>query len=330
MTSASARSILGAVALGSCLALALTACGSEASSSSNKGMTELVAVVAPIQFEAAYLADELGYFEEQGLDVEIRPGADPTANIAMAMSGEADLITASWGVMTTSTAEGIPIRAVVGNGIVDAKSDNSGILVPEGSSVDEISDLENKTVAMVGVNTGGDIPMLQAMAAQGGDPASIKQVAVPYAGMQAALEQGTVDAAFPADSYYHQMVEAGYRVVSNPIREYQAYSAGTLWAATSSWLEENPDSAVKFSAAMKKAINYYNEPANIDTVRGVTARVNAVEVADVDPKKYAPMSSDFYVDAGQELVDAYEDLGLVETPLSAEEILWAEAGRTTK
>lgn len=311
-------------------AAALTGCAAGGSESSTRGVEQLTVVAAPIQFEAAYIAAEQGFFADQGLEVKILPGADPAANMAMAVSGEADLITASWGVLTTATASGVPIKGVVGNGIVSPTADNSGIMVRPDSGIESVSDLAGKTVGMVSINSGGDIPMLQAMAAEGGDPSAIIQVNVPYAGMEAALEQGTVDAVFPADNFYHQMVTAGYTVLSNPIREYQAYSSGTLWAATDQWLAANPDTAAKFSAAMDAAISYYDDPANVETVRAITAAVKSVAVEEVDPATYATLDPVFYVDAGQDLVDAYEDLGLVREPKTAEQMIWEQAERATR
>lgn len=311
-------------------AAALTGCAAGGSGSSTGGIEQLTVVAAPIQFEAAYIAAEHGFFADQGLEVKILPGADPAANMAMAVSGEADLITASWGVLTTATASGVPIKGVVGNGIVSPTADNSGIMVRPDSGIESVSDLAGKTVGMVSINSGGDIPMLQAMAAEGGDPSSIIQVNVPYAGMEAALEQGTVDAVFPADNFYHQMVTAGYTVLSNPIREYQAYSSGTLWAATDQWLTDNPDTAAKFAAAMDAAISYYDDPANVETVRAITAAVKSVAVEEVDPTTYATLDPAFYVDAGQDLVDAYEDLGLVSEPKTAEQMIWEQAERATR
>lgn len=316
-------------ALGVIIAVGISGCGG-AETADSGGLASLKIVTAPIQFEAAHIAQEEGFFAAQGLDVEIVPGADPAANMAMAVSGEADLITASWGVLTTSTAAGVPVQGVVGNGIVSPDGDNSGILVQPDSEIHSVLDLAGKNVAMVSMNSGVDLPMLQAMLAEGGDPTSITQINVPYSGMEAALEQGTVDAAFPADDFYHQMVGAGYKVISNPVREYQAYSSGTLWAATSQWLESNPETAEKFAAAMSDAISYYSDPANVESVRAITAKVKSVDVSEVDQSRYATLDPAFYPEAGQDLVDAYADLGLVQDPKTADQMIWKHAERADR
>ena len=209
-------------------------------------------------------------------------------------------------------------------------SDNSGILIPKNSGIKTVADLKGKNVAVVGVNTGGDIPMLQAAAAAGIDPKSITEIAVPYAGMQAALEQGTVDAAFAADTYYHQLVDAGFTSIASPVREFQGNMPVTVWAATDAWLKSNPGTAKKFNDAMTKAAKFYTDPANVKAVVDITARIKQVDAAKVNPKSYVPVNTSINLATGQAGIDAMKELGFVTKPLTAEAMLWADAPRFAK
>jgi NitT/TauT family transport system substrate-binding protein len=316
--------------------LSLAACGTPstaagaAGAGTSEGKTSIKVVVAPIHFETAYIAKEKGYFDEAGLTVEIVPGADPSANLAQTVSGQADITTASWGVMTTATAKGMPVKVVSGNGVVDPNADNSGILIPKDSDIKTVADLKGKNVAVVGVNTGGDIPMLQAAAAAGIDPKSITEIAIPYAGMQAALEQGTVDAAFAADTFYHQLIEAGFKSIASPVREFQGNMPVTVWAATDAWLKSNPGTAKKFNDAMTKAATFYADPANVKTIVEITARVKEIDPSKVNPKSYVPVNTSINLSTGQAGIDAMKDLGFVTKPLTAEAMLWADAPRFAK
>jgi ABC-type nitrate/sulfonate/bicarbonate transport system substrate-binding protein len=317
--------------------LSLAACGTSGTPSAagdagggSQGKSAIKVVVAPIHFETAYIAKEKGYFDEAGLSVEIVPGADPSANLAQTVSGQADITTASWGVMTTATAKGMPVKVIAGNGVVDPDADNSGILIPKNSGIKSVADLKGKNVAVVGVNTGGDIPMLQAAAAAGIDPKSITEIAIPYAGMQAALEQGTVDAAFAADTYYHQLIDAGFKSIASPVREFQGNMPVTVWAATDAWLTSNPGTAKKFNDAMTKAAAFYEDPANVQAIVDITARVKEVDASTVNPKSYVPVNTSINLATGQAGIDAMKDLGFVTKPLTAEAMLWADAPRFTK
>ena len=232
--------------------------------------------------------------------------------------------------MTTATAKGMPVKVISGNGVVDPNVDNSGILIPKVSGIKTVADLKGKNVAVVGVNTGGDIPMLQAAAAAGIDPKSITEIAVPYAGMQAALEQGTVDAAFAADTFYHQLVDAGFKSIASPVREFQGNMPVTVWAATDAWLKSNPGTAKKFNDAMAKAADLYADPANVKAIVDITARIKQVDAAKVNPKSYVPVNTSINLATGQAGIDAMKELGFVSKPLTAEAMLWADAPRFTK
>lgn len=316
-----------ATALAGLTTVALTACGggSEANAG-GEGLTKVKVAVAPIHFEPAHLAETQGYFEEQGLDVELVPGQDPAALLAMAVSGQVDIAIGSWINVATSASEGVPVSVIGGNGIVDSKTDNSGVLVAADSDVESLADLKGKTIGVMGVKTGGDIPVLQALEGAGVAIEDVKEVAVPYSGMQAAVEQKTVDAVVPADSFYHQMVEAGYRTVSNPVREYQASMPVTVWTSTNEWLASNAETAGKFVAAMEDAAEFYNDDANLAAVQEVHAKTNQIEVAEA-PDAFVPVSVPVNVKEAQSGIDAMEHFGLLTDPISAEELLWEEAPR---
>lgn len=291
------------------------------------GKTDIKVVVAPIQYETAYIAQKQGFFDEVGLTVEILPGADAAANLAQISSGDVDITTISWGVATTSVATGMPINVISGNGLVNTERDNSGIVVPADSPIQTVADLAGKNIAVQGVRSGADVPMLQAIEAAGADWESVNEVGIPYSGMQAALEQGTVDAAFPADSFYQQMVDAGYRVIANPVREFQAGQPVTVWAATTEWIAQNPDTAAKFNEAMAKAVDFYNDDANAEVLAEIVAEVKQISIEDARKVNHVPMQLEIDPAAAQNMIDAYHKFGLIDNAITSDDILWTEAPR---
>lgn len=132
------------------------------------------------------------------MDVGIVNGADPAAQIASAISGEVDIATGSWVNVATSVAQGLPIKAMASNGVVNPDVDNSGVLVAKDSAITELADLKGKTIGVIGVKTGSDLPLFQALEDAGVGADEFSEVSVPYARMQAAVETGTVDAVVPA------------------------------------------------------------------------------------------------------------------------------------
>lgn len=307
----------------------LTACGSgnDANAGTDGGATKLRVAVAPIQFETAYIAKEQGMFEKQGLDVELVSGADPAALLAQVVSGDVNIAIGSWINVATSVAKGVPVKVIGGNGIVDPTADNSGVLVSKESGISDLEGLTGKTIGVVGVKSGGDIPVLQALEGAGVDVNSVKEVAIPYAGMQAALEQGTVDAVVPADSFYHQMVDAGFTPISSPVREYQASMPVTVWTGKADWVAgDGAAAASKFDAAMTEAVAFYSDPANLAAVQKVHAGVNQIDIAKA-PKGFVPADVTINVKEAQSGIDAMVHFGLLEKAVSVDDVLWADAPR---
>lgn len=314
-----------AVAVAGLMVVALAGCSPAAEpTESAAALTPVRIIVAPIQYETAYIADEQGFFEEAGLDVEILTGADGAANAARVLGGDAELTISSWTAMVTSTAAGLPLKVVMGNGVISGEEDTSGILVRADSDIQSIADLAGRQVAVQSPGTGTDIPLLVAAQEAGIDPASISLANIPYAGMAPALEQGQVDAAFGSSQFYSQMIADGNRVIANPAREYFANQPSTLWASSTSWLEENPDAASAFVSAMTKAVDFYT--ANPEVVREITSRVAQIPIDQVS-ETIVPMDAEINLDPAAEMIGYLEQFGVVENPLTIDEILWADAPR---
>lgn len=317
------------IALAAAAALTLSACGG---GSSNDAATDvngdalipLTVQVSPIQYEPAVIALQEGYFEDAGLDVTITFGAGPSEMIASALSGDSDVVSTSWAALAQAVAEGSPVSGFMGNGIVSEEIDSSGVLVREDSPIKTVADLEGKSVAVVGIGTGTEIPLFLAAVDAGieNPETSITQVAIPYAGMQASIESGTVDAYFPADSFYFQMLEAGAREIANPVREFQGGNPTTIWTASDKWLADNGDTIERFETAMVQAFEFYMDPANEDATLQVRADHLDVPLEELPTRVLVPMSVDINGEALQTQLDAVSKYsGMPE--VTVEELFWS-------
>lgn len=323
MTPRFARKAFPALAVSALAMGALAACSAGGEANAD-GPVKLRVAIAPIQFETARIAEEQGYFEDHGLDVELVNGADPAALLAQVVSGDVNVAIGSWINVATSFSQGVPVQVIGGNGQVSPDSNNSGVMVAKDSGIKELSDLKGKTIGVVGVKSGGDIPVLQALEAAGVPENSITEVAVPYAGMEAALEQGTVQAVVPADSFYHQMLDAGYEPISNPVQEFQSNMPVTVWTVQKQWLSQNEETATKFVDAMEEAVEFYEDGANLEAVREVHAEANQIDLAQA-PESFVPADVTFNVAEAQSGIDAMVHFGLIENPVSVADVLWDKA-----
>lgn len=318
----------GALAMACAGVLVLAACGGDGGDGGGEGAEQLTVLHAPINYEPLYIAEKEGFFEEAGLDVEIRPGGTAQDNLSQLSGGSADISTVSWDAAVTATAEGLPIKLVSGAGLISDEIDTSGVVVRKDSGITELSQLEGKTIAFNSLGSGGNVPAQQALSDAGVNLDGVEYVALPYASMRTALTNGQVDAIFPSDSFYNQVTsDEDNLVIANPSREYRGGLGITLWAGTGPWLEQNGETAEKFNEAMEKAVDFYNDEANVDAVYEVRSEVTG---SPIDEVKSPLVEQRLAIDpeVSQNTTDALEEFGMVENPKSVDEILWEGAPRT--
>lgn len=126
MLSRKAVALLGLIAV---LSVTIAACGSDSSSDSTessssptssdttaseplKSVTFLTGFgFAP--WEAGFaVASEEGYYEEAGLDVELKAGQGSTSNLQLLANGNADFTQVGGGAIAGAAEKGVPVRAV--------------------------------------------------------------------------------------------------------------------------------------------------------------------------------------------------------------------------
>ncbi len=138
------------------------------------------------------VAEEKGYFAEEGLEVEIVAPADPADPPKMAAAGRADLAVSYQPQLHLQVAEGMPLKRV---GTLIATPLNC-LLVRADGPVEEIADLESRKV---GFSVAGvEEAMLSAMLAPSGlSMEDIELVNVNWS-LSPALMSGQVDAVIGA------------------------------------------------------------------------------------------------------------------------------------
>ncbi|NLT27317.1 MAG: ABC transporter substrate-binding protein [Microbacteriaceae bacterium] len=323
---------VGALLVGCAGGPAADPADSDAASGGERGGKDSITIVhAPINYEVAYIAEREGYFDELGLDVTITPGGPPQDNIAQIMGGSADLTIGSWDTIVTSTAEGMPLLAVASAGVVSSTVDTSGIIVRADSGIETVAGLEGKTIAFNDLGGGPHIVTIQSFEKAGLTEAAFEAVRIPFASMQATLESGQVDAVFPSDSFYEQMIALDdYRVIANPTREFRAGLPITIWTATEQWLAENPGTADRFIEAMERATAFYEDPANHEAVLQIRQDVGGMSAEQAEAMKgefavAIPLGVTQSVTEALISTGAIEDNGQIKT---SEELVWEDSPTT--
>ncbi len=146
--------------------------------------------IPSVQFAQFYLADQRGYYEEAGLEVEFQNQIDPDL-IRLVGQGSVDLALADGTSLVPAVSQGIPVRYVA---TIYARFPNV-IFSDASSGIRSAEDLEGRRIGIPGRFGSGWI-MLQAILGSAGlapDDATI--VEYPDFGQLAGVQQGAVDAA---------------------------------------------------------------------------------------------------------------------------------------
>lgn len=186
------RILVAALAL--VVALAVAACGNDSSEESSGRLT--VRFIQPIPESIAFypyiLAQRLGYFEAEGLDVELRPSGQTEQTLQLA-ANNVDIAAINPPEILSSLKQGQDWVA-----FYDFYQKNVfSIKTPSDSGIQSVADLEGKVLGITSEG-GGELPLVKAALGESGLEADkdVELLVVGDGGPQSAraLESGTIDA----------------------------------------------------------------------------------------------------------------------------------------
>lgn len=205
-----------------------------------------------------YAAQELGYYEEAGLEVEIQQPPEDGANMAVA-SGKAQFGVGFQETLVPALAaeEPLPITAVAAL----LTHNTSGLISAKDKNITSFKDLEGKSYASW--DTPSELAIIeQCMEAEGADFSKLKTV--PHSGADALslMQTGDVDVVWVYEGWDVKMADlagVSYNFVkftdAAPVLDYYT----PLLIANNSFLEEKPEAAKAFLAATAKGYQYAME-----------------------------------------------------------------------
>ncbi len=231
------------------------ACGSSETTSTATPPAKLVFMAgfkaqANLPFVGVYVAQEKGFFREEGLDVEIRHGTPGTNDALQALlAGNVQVSTATASSVLKRRSENAPVVAIAligqrGEGGLVALAD-SGIKTPR--------DFEGRTV---GYRTFPSPEYLAMLKAAGVDRATINEVNLTSPDVRL-LTEGQVDVlpAFLSNEPF-QLKQLGKEVTTFDPADYGVPSLGLTYITTEEALGEQAESLQRFLRASLRGIDY--------------------------------------------------------------------------
>lgn len=232
-----------------------TASSTEDTSSSDGELTKVnfqLKWVPQAQFMGYYVAQEKGFYKDEGLDVNIMPGGSDINAPSVVESGQADIGTTNLYNIMSYQEQGYPLVT-----ISQIMQKSPFVLVCRKDKIASVDDLKGKTI---GIWTGGnDAPVRALLTKHNINPDTDAQLASQGTTIDGFLD-GTFDA-YSAMTYNELLLayEAGYTDDDLYLIDMDEEGCGMLadcLFANSDWLKDNHDTAVKFVRASLKGWKY--------------------------------------------------------------------------
>jgi NitT/TauT family transport system substrate-binding protein len=252
------------------------------------------------------LARELGYYREEGLEIEIDDFQGGAKALEALLAGSADVVSGFYDHTIQMAAEGRAITA-----FVTTLRLLGFVLVVSPQNTAKITTIEELRDHIVGVSAAGSSThmFLTYLLKQHGVPTgSVSVTAIGTAATAvAAVEYGKVDAAVMTEPAYTIMSRRNpnVRVLADLRRQQgvkEAFGTDTYPAAVlysnAEWIRDNPDTARRLARAIKRTLSWMQEHT-------------PQEIADKMPAEFRGEDPTLYVEALKSSMPMYSPDGMM-------------------
>ncbi|MDO5409577.1 MAG: ABC transporter substrate-binding protein [Lachnospiraceae bacterium] len=293
----------------------------ETAANPDSSENKLTSVVALGEFDPQIsgqqiIAKEKGFFEEEGLDVDLQLLTDPSVSTTMVASGEAQFYSISNYQAINLVDKGSEVCLLAP--VVNAGNTQVVVAGPE-LTVNSAKDLEGKKMGYT--DGAGVIVAVKNMCQDlGVDYNKIQLVNLQASDMLASLESGQIDFFAAWEPWGIKAEDAGGKVLFTGTQSYLPENTGDVdylnfmvaIDASKKFTEENPKACEAYVKAMIKATDYINsnkeQAAEIISKEINLDKETCVKI--MEKNDYAVVYDDTFKTAGDELAAYMKESGL--------------------
>jgi NitT/TauT family transport system substrate-binding protein len=238
-------------------AAALLAAGCSGSGGSSAAgpleKTNLVVAAVPAMDSAGlYIAQQRGYFAQEGLHVQIVPAISSSDVIKQQLAGKFDITAGAYpSYILADEQQHANLKVLVAGSTMAPNVQE--VVVPAGSHITKMSQLSGKTITLNALNNIGQL-LVDAMMQDNAVPGTPRYDVQPFPAMGPLLAQHKLTAAWLPEPFISEYEEK-YGV--EPLADANQGAAESLpiegYVVTQSWLNKYPHTAEAFKIAMDKA-----------------------------------------------------------------------------
>jgi NitT/TauT family transport system substrate-binding protein len=278
----------------------------------NLGLLPL-ADVAPVHLGIAE-----GFFEDEGLEVQVQVVQGGAAAIPALVSGDLDITFGNYVSFFLASSQGVDLRIIAEQN--RATPGFSSIMTLPDSGIASPTDLEEKRLAVNTLSNVAEITSRAQIKDAGGDPDAVEYVEIPFPDMIATLERGDVDAIFAVEPFATlakgqlQAVEVanpyGGRLDGFPVAGFQS---------TTEFAEQNPNTIAAFQRALVAASQAAaDDPETVVEILPTYTTLTPELASSIAQPQYI---SEIDVAELQKVVDLMVEFNLLDSPLDVNALI---------
>ena len=228
-------------------------------------------------------AQSSGIFAKNGLNVtQIKIYPAPPPSLAALAAGAVNFVYApsipiinayangGMALKIVAAADGYPagsLTAAKKSAAAAAKLDDTGVCVSPTSGINNWKDLEGKTVSVPARGAQGEVTIAQAVKANGGNPAALNFVTLPFGAALDAVKSGKTQAAFTVEPFTSSCTGGGLKNLGSPgIQFFTNEVAIGMWVTTAAYAAANPTVITAFQKSIAEVGRFANTKAGWDKV----------------------------------------------------------------
>lgn len=213
-----------------------------------------------------FLAQEMGYFKEQGLDVDISILKSSGAQMTLLLSkGELDVgagnLTAG---LYNAINEGLEFKIVADKGHVDSKIESVALIIRkdlvDSGKYKELKDLKGLKIALTSTDGSSQQVVMDLILKKAGlGSKDIEYVKLSYPESNAALKGKVIDGVVQLDPYLTMALTQGYGHLVLPSNQVLKSQQSAALFYSPKFMKTHPSEAAKFMKAYLKGVRVYNK-----------------------------------------------------------------------
>jgi len=212
-------------------------------------------------FTAGYVAEQQGFFQKRGIDMDFVQ-TNISGNIpAVVMSGSVEIGGPTMPSVLQANDAGLDLVVFAGGAVYPLSGDV--LIARKGAGIQKVTDLKGKTVGVPGIGALLHIMLRRDLKANGVDPNSVKYVELGFPQAGDALRSGQIDA-YPSQApFTARILQSGAgEAVANWLSATPDGTPTVIFATTRSWATAHKKEIGAMRDAMREAVAFMKDHRN--------------------------------------------------------------------